>query len=80
MYISADHLEAFFSRHEPVGYITPVISKAGISPGDFVLQVTVTGKNILNVPDTLMCQGQRILVIVEGQTPLLVLWCHLVLV
>lgn len=56
MDISEDHPWSLFSQCEP---IEDVISKAGIATGDFVLQVTVTRKNFLDIPDTLICQGTK---------------------
>lgn len=56
MDISEDNPLTLFSQCGPIEDVTPVISKAGIATGDFVLQVTVTCKNFL---DTLICQGTK---------------------
>lgn len=41
----------------------------GIVTGDIILQVTMSCKYFLKVPDILTCQGWKILIIVEGCQP-----------
>lgn len=69
MDISKDHLEAFFSQYLPVSEVSPLISKASIATRDFVLQVTVTLKSFLDIPDTLICRFRNIFITVKRRRP-----------
>lgn len=43
--------------------------KTDIVTGDYVLQITVSRKNFIDISDTLFCGGRSILVIVESHLP-----------
>lgn len=44
--ISKDHVGTFFVLYEQVGYVTCILSKAGVLSGDFTIQVTLDRKNL----------------------------------
>lgn len=47
--------------------VLSVMSKAGITTGDIILQVTMSCKYFMEIPDTLTYCNRMILVIVEGR-------------
>lgn len=64
-WLGDDGGSCFFSKFRKVGDVLAVSSNIGITTGDFVLQITMTWKDFLDIP----CHGQNILVIVEGLHP-----------
>lgn len=55
---------AFFTKYAQAGDVSPIIIKTGLATGDCVLQATMSHKNILDIPDILICRNKRILVVV----------------
>lgn len=47
-----------------VGDVPRVLSKADVPTGDFGLQVTLNRSHFLDIPDTLMCRGRKMNIIV----------------
>lgn len=70
------HLGVFFAHYGQIGDVTMIKYKAGIATGEVILQVTISLKSFMDIPDILMCWGQDILTIERLSTPLLVLWRH----
>lgn len=66
--ITEHRLDAYFTKFEQVGDVSPIISKVGITTGDLVLQVTMFYKSFLGPENTGNCRRPSI--------PLLVLWHH----
>lgn len=58
-----DHLEAYFSQFESVEDVTSILSKSGIAAGDFEIHMTMTRKGFIDIPDTLLCRGKQIYII-----------------
>lgn len=67
--ISEDRQGAFFAQYGKVERVGGVISKAGISTGDALIEITLTRKNFNDIPNVIMCRDRRILVVVEGYKP-----------
>lgn len=59
-----NHLGAYFSQFGSVEDVMSILSKSSIAAGDFELHVTVTRKGFIDIPDTLLCRGKQIYVIV----------------
>lgn len=57
----------FLFRYGQVEDVLAVSNKAGIATGDYVLQITMTRKNFMDIPDILSCRGRNILFISEGR-------------
>lgn len=54
------HYQRKFSQYGPIGDVLPIISKASVDTGEFVLQVTVTHKRVTVIPNTLVCRGRSL--------------------
>lgn len=66
MYITEDHLGAFFSSFGPVEGLILIKGKSGIATSDFEVLVTLTRPKFNNVPNVITCVGRNIYIIVEG--------------
>lgn len=66
IFISEDHLGAFFSDYGPVKGVSSIKSKMGIATSDYEM-VTLTLPKFNEVPNIIICGGQNIYVVVEGQ-------------
>lgn len=67
MYITEDHLGAFFAEYAPVDEVSSIKSKSGIFTGDFEVLVTLTRPKFNEVPNIITCGGRNIFVVVEGR-------------
>lgn len=65
--IPEDRLAAYFSKFGFINDVSQIMSKAGISTRDFVLQVIMDRKLFLDIPDTLACRQCKMFVIVDGR-------------
>lgn len=63
MYITEDHVGAFFAEYGPVEVVTAIKSKAGISTGD------LNREAFKNIPNIITCRDRSIYVVVEGRRP-----------
>lgn len=61
--ISEDRLGAFFALYGKVEKVT------GIATGDVTIEITLTRKNFIDIPNILMCRERRMIVVVEGRRP-----------
>lgn len=66
MDITEDQIGIFFTQYRQVEDISAVISKAGIATKDFVLQMTVTCRSFVEIPNILMYWEKRMFVVMEG--------------
>lgn len=67
--IKEERVGALISQFGQVTDVTAAASKSGIATEDYVLQVTLTRKSFMNIPNILTCRGRNILVIVKGRGP-----------
>lgn len=58
-----------FSKYGEVEDVSASARKMGIVTGDYLLQITMSRKYFMDIPDILSCRGRNILVIVEGRRP-----------
>lgn len=61
--ITEDLLGSFFAKYGQVGDVSPIINKVGIATTNFVLQVTMSPKNFMDIPDILICRDKRKLLV-----------------
>lgn len=69
--ITEERMRAFFVWYGQVEDVSAIISKAGITSGEFVLQETMTRKSLSEIPNILMCRKKGCVWL----TLLLVMWC-----
>lgn len=69
MYISNDHLGAFFSDFGPVEEVSSIKSKAGFATSDYKVMLTLTRPKFNEVPNVITCCGRNIHVVVESRRP-----------
>lgn len=66
MDLREEQLEVFFGQ---VRDISAAARKTGIVTGNYILQVTMTRKNFLDISNILSCWGRNMLVTVEDRRP-----------
>lgn len=69
MYITEDHLGAYFSNYGMVDDGSAVKGKSCIGTGDVDIMVTLFRKNFIDIPNVLTCGGRNIYVVVKGRRP-----------
>lgn len=69
MDVEEENVGAFFTKYVQVEEVASVTCKASIVTGDILLQVTMSRKYYLEIPDTLTCGSRTILVIVKSRQP-----------
>lgn len=67
MDFTEEQLGVFFFRYGQGEDVLAASSKAGITTGDYVLQITMTRKNFMDIPDIISCRRQNILLISEDR-------------
>lgn len=60
----------FFAKFGEVSNVSPIKRKAKIATTDVEIMVTVTRKNFMEIPNTLICERDPIYVVLEGRQPL----------
>lgn len=69
MYISKDHLGAFFSDFGPVEEVSSIKSRAGFATSDYKVMVTLTRPKFNEFPNVITSCGRNIYVVAEGHRP-----------
>lgn len=66
IYITEDHLGVFLANYGWAENVSSVKNRTGIAASDFEVMVTMTRKNLLDVPNMLTYGGRFIYILVES--------------